>query len=118
MNRLNILLNYRKPKETTIGFHFNHLIDCKEHIQTKNKGESIQTSLVLGLIQTLSNFRKIVEDNWSLLKLTTNQITFSKKSSYYRSKNLKDILRGATIENSAVLRTKKAKDIVRHVVKK
>ena len=47
----------KRAYQKTIDFQFNCL---KENIWTKNKGESIQTPLVLANNQNFTNFRKIV----------------------------------------------------------
>ena len=93
MKWLNILVNWRK------SFSIE-----------ENKKELIQTPLVLTYNQTIPNFRKIIEGNWSLLKTNyKRKSTINNKpiTAHHQNKNLKDIIGRTTVKNSKVLRKQK-----------
>ena len=56
--------------------------------------------------QTLSNFRKILSDNWNLLKLYNRLKHVFKEqpiTAYRRNENLRDVIGDTTIENNKVV---------------
>ena len=61
--------------------------------------------------QTLPNFRKILSDNWSLLKINSRlKHVFNEQPviAYRRNKNLRDVIGDTTIKNNKVVRKQKS----------
>ena len=61
--------------------------------------------------QTLPNFRKILSDNWNLLKLYNRLKHVFKEqpiTAYRRNGNLRDVIGDTTIENNKVVGKQKS----------
>ena len=71
--------------------------------------KSTQIPLVMTYNQTLPNFRKILSNNWSLLKINKRlkHVFKEQRIIAYRQEKLGDAIGGTTIKNNKVVKKQK-----------